>query len=144
MMKHFKTLLASFIFIFGVASPMVALLAPSTPVNAACDDRVLGIPPWYRGLTAGDDCLIVNPNDVGGPGAFITRLVLNFIEIGVVITAYIAAGFIIYGGFQFLTNGANPSAVEAARKTILNAVIELAIALSAVAILNFIFGITAT
>jgi len=143
-MKTLRYLLASFIFAIGVAGPMMVVASPA-PVSAVaeCDGRLIGIPPWYRGLTKleGESCTIVNPTEAGGLGAFITKLALNIIEIGVVIAGYVAIGFILYGGFIFLTNGFNPSMVEKGRMTILNAVIGLAIALGAVAILNLIFGL---
>ena len=143
-MKTLRYILASFIFAIGVAGPLVAVTSPA-PVSAVaeCDGRLIGIPPWYRGLTKveGEDCAIVSPTEAGGIGAFITKLALNIIEIGVVIAGYVAIGFILYGGFIFLTNGFNPQMVEKGRMTILNAVIGLAIALAAVGILNLIFGL---
>lgn len=152
-MKTLRYLLASFIFAVGVAGPMMVVASPA-PVSAvpACDGRLIGIPPWYRGLTKEvpsqsgtgsntNECTIVSPAEAGGLGAFITKLALNIIEIGVVIAGYVAIGFILYGGFIFLTNGFNPSMVEKGRMTILNAVIGLAIALGAVGILNLIFNL---
>jgi len=143
-MKALRYLLASFIFGIGVAGPMLVVAVPNAVSAAAqCDGRLIGIPPWYRGLTKVEDgsCSIVTPTEAGGIGSFITKLALNIIEIGVVIVGYIAIGFILYGGFIFLTNGSNPTMVEKGRTTILNAVIGLAIALGAVGILNLIFGI---
>jgi len=141
-MKYVKFALASLIFAFMIAGPTLIVTSP-TPVSAACENRLLGIPPWYRGLTTevNGDCVIQSPTDAGGLQPFITKLALNIIEIGVVLAGYIAAFFILFGGFRFLTGGGNSSSIEAARKTILNAVIGLAIALGAVAILNLIFGI---
>ena len=141
-MKQLKLILGAFIFMFAFAGPIVAVSVP-TPVAAACDGRVLGIPPWYRGLTtgSGEDCVIASPEQAGGISQFVLKLALNIIEMGIIIVGYIAIFFILYGGFQFLTGGANPGQVEKARNTILHAVIGLAIALAAVAILNIIFGL---
>ncbi len=149
MIKSMKYILAVFIFAIGVAGPAVTLVAPAPSANAVpeCDGRLMGIPPWYRGVTVNDgdaanpNCSIEPPAGSDQIGIFITKIALNVIEIGVVIAGYIAIGFILYGGFMFMTNGANPTVVEKARMTILNAVIGLAIALGAVAILNLIFGI---
>lgn len=142
-MKYLRLLLASFIFGVMVAGPAVTVVSP-TPVNAACGDRVLGLPPWYRGLTkseGGNACMVMSPTEVGGIGNFITRLALNIIEMGLVIVGYIALFFILYGGFQFITGGDTPGQVEKARHSVLNAVIGLVISLSAVAIVNIIFSI---
>lgn len=141
-MKKFLNIIVGAAFIFLVASPVMAVTAPVVePVSADCDSSLLGIPPWYRGLTTGSDCAIVSPNNVGGIENFIWRIVLNVIQMGLVIVAYIAVFFIIYGGFLFITGGSNPSQVEKARKSILNAVVGLVIALAAIAVTNFIFGI---
>jgi len=135
------TLLAGF-FMFMVASPVLAVTSPVAPqASAACDDSVLGIPPWYRGLT-NSDCSIKSPSPTeNGLQIFIWTIVLNVIEMALVITAYIAVFFILYGGFQFIVGGSNPDAVSRARKTILNAVIGLIVAMSAIAINKFIFQI---
>lgn len=130
-----------------VASPFVALAAPAvSSVDAKCADRFLGIPTWYRGITVSDtDCAIQAVT--GGSdaiGGFIWKIVLNIIEMALVIVVYIAVAFILYGGFLFMTGGGNPSMLQAARKTLLNAVIGLVIAMGAIAITNFVFGIVST
>lgn len=139
-MKTLRYIVACFAFLFFIASPIVAVAVP-TPVSAACDDRLLGIPPWYRGVTTGPDCLIQNPVGNEELGAFITKIALNIVEIMMVITAYIALFFILYGGFLFIANNGSSETVQKGSRTVLNAIIGLAISLGAVAILNFVFGI---
>ncbi len=142
MKKIFSLILVSVYMLF-VAAPLVTIAVP-TNVSAgpACEARFLGIPPWYRGLTD-DGCVpkVPDTSDDNAIGNFIWKIVLNGIEMALVITAYIAIFFIIYGGFQFMTGGSNPSQVEKARKTILNAVIGLVIAMGAISIVNFIFSL---
>lgn len=143
-MKRIKNFLLAGLFIFTIAAPITATIAPQT-VSAAdgCESRLLGIPPWFRGLTTGTppNCAIQSPNDAGGLSTFIWRIVLNIIEMAVVIVAYIAVFFILYGGFQFIVGGSNPSMIEKGRKTILNAVIGLVIAMGAIGITNLVFSI---
>lgn len=141
-MKYLKLALASLVFGFAVAGPATIIATP-TPAAASCDTRVLLIPAWYRGLTtgSGENCTVVSPDKAGGIEAFITKIAINLIEMAMIIVGYIALFFILYGGFQFITGGSNPSTVEKARNTILHAVIGLAISLGAVAILNLIYGI---
>lgn len=134
---------ATFVFAAMIVAPAAVIAVPTTvsanTVNPSCENRILLLPPWYRGLTEGQDCTVVGPgNDIGG---YITKIALNIIEMIIIIVGYIAAYFIIAGGFRFLTAGGDPSVVEKARKSILNAVIGLAIALSAVTLTNFIFGV---
>ncbi len=144
-MKAFKNFIIAGLFIFGLAAPVMAAITPQTALaGAACEGRVLGIPPWYRGLTD-DDCNIASPTDSGDQGdglqTFIWKIVLNIIEMAIIIVAYIAVFFILYGGFMYLTGGGNPSQLEKAKKSITNAVIGLVIAMASVGIINFIFGI---
>lgn len=139
-----KNILAAGLFIFAIASPVMAVANPIPQnVGAACEDRVLGIPPWYRGLTNGGDCALKSPNDLNPDGLskYIWRIVLNVIEMAIVIIAYIAVFFILYGGFLYLTGGALPAQLERAKKTITNAIVGLVIAMAAIGINNLIFGI---
>lgn len=144
MKAFFKSVVLGGLFIFMVAAPVAVVATPqSVSAAPACEGRVLGIPPWYRGITKNDppECGLKSPDDVGGLSAFIWRIVLNGIEMAVVLAAYVAVFFIIYGGFLYMTGGALPGQLEAARKTILNAVIGLVICMGAIAITNLAFGI---
>ena len=148
---NLKSLLLGILFAFGVAVPLLSVAQPAATVSAACgDERFLGIPTWYRNISDEDvngKCSIMSPSDMPGPEKdklrnFVLVIAMNVIEMAMVIVAYIAAFFILYGGFTFITSGSSPAGAEKARKTILNAVIGLAISLGAVAILNLIYGIT--
>lgn len=140
-MKRFLNIVFAGVFTLMVASPIAAVIAPVN-VSAAsnCETSLLGIPPWYRGMT-NDDCSIKNPNDMGGISAFIWRIVLNVIQIALVLIAYIAGFFILYGGFLYMTANGNADQVKKGTKSIFNAVIGLVISLSAIAITNFIFDL---
>ena len=123
------------------AAPVVSLATPAPQVSAACAERFLGIPTWYRDVVD-SNCNVEMPNGTSAElGGFIWKIVLNIIEMVLVIVVYVAVAFILYGGFLFISGGGNPSQIEKARKSILNAVIGLVIALAAIAIVNFIFGI---
>lgn len=148
-LKHF--LLAG-LFAFLVASPAAIVATPQTAYAADpgnCETRFLGIPPWYRGLTKTDstgDCAIMSPTDVSSDkknalSIFIWKIVLNIIEMALILAGWIALGFILYGGFLFITSGGNASQAEKARKSIFNAVIGLVISMGAIAISNLAFGL---
>lgn len=144
-MKRLQKLLIATIFIAFIAAPVVTVAIPQTTFAQAaaknCDARFLGMPAWYRGLTDAD-CNIVSPaSAAGGLSGFIWHIVLNVIEIGLFLAGYVALFFLLYGGFQFLTGGANPGQTEKARVTLLNAVIGLAIAMAAIAGVNLIYRI---
>ncbi len=143
MKNVFKNLFLGAFFIFAVASPIMAIATPQPVSAAGCESRVLGIPPWYRGITKDNPptCDLKSPDDVGGISNFIWRIVLNGVEMAIVIVAYIAIFFLIYGGFLYMTGGSVPAQLEKARKTIFNAVIGLVIAMAAIALNNLIFSI---
>jgi hypothetical protein len=143
--KFIKKILTTLAFAVLIAAPVMTVVATPTTfaADASCEVKILGIPPWYRGLSSKDStgqCSIESP-DGAHLSSFIWHIALNVIEIGLYIVGYIAVFFILYGGFQFLTGGSNPGQIEKARKTILNAIIGLVISISAVVIVNLIFGI---
>lgn len=82
------------------------------------------------------DCVIVSPDEVGGLSTFIWRIVLNVIEIGMQLIAYLALFFVMYGGFQYLTSSGNPDQASKGRSTILNAIIGLVIAAGSTAVVD--------
>lgn len=129
------------------ASLIGAMLAPpallATPVSAACSDAgVLGITPWYRGLQkeVQGSCQIKSPAN-GEVGKFVTTIVLNVLQAGFTIAAYVAIFFIIKGGFLYIVSAGSSQGMEDGKKTITNAVIGLMIVLLAVAIINTIASI---
>jgi hypothetical protein len=144
MKKTLRYIAALLTFGVIVGGPVMAVATPVAPTaGAECVQRVLLIPTWYRNLTEGSDCRIVSPDSVGGIQPFIVRIAFNIVEMIMVIIGYIAAFFILFGGFQFVANNGSAQTVEKATRTILNAVIGLAISIASVAIINLIFGIVA-
>lgn len=146
--KNITTAIASVLFLL-VASFLPVAMVPqdvSAANGKSCDGRFLGIPPWYRGITNAD-CSLKSPSDFSsgskdaGIGRYVWTIALNVIEMAIVLIAYVAAFYIIYGGFQFIVGGSNPGLVEKARKTITNAVIGLIIAMASIALVNYVFSI---
>jgi hypothetical protein len=149
-MKAVKKVIQTLVFTLLVAAPIFSVVIPQPAMAINCEQRILGIPPWFRGMTTTqkstitgkDECVIESPSQVsGGIQGFILKIALNVVEIGLFIAGYASLFFILYGGFQFLTGGSNPSTVEKARVTLLNAIIGLAIALGSIAVVNLIFGV---
>lgn len=152
-MSYIKKTVLLLTFVLFLAAPAISIATPQNTYAAVsnpsdCEKSFLGIQPWFRGLAVVENgkCSIASPgSQLNGstlelPG-FIWRIALNIVDIALSVVGYIAFFFILYGGFQFLTGGNNPSQIEKARKTILNAVVGLIIALGAVAIINLVFGI---
>lgn len=138
--------LAVLFAVFGGGSILAATTPVTTSVAAAttCDkaQSILTFPVWYRGLNASaDNCEIVSPDAVGGLSAFIWRIVLNVLDIALQLVGYIAVGYILYGGFQFIVSEGSSEGSAKARKTILNAAIGLVLSVASVAIINLVMGI---
>lgn len=153
-MKQIKRLLLTLGFAMFIAAPVMTVVVPQTTkaltADSTCEVRILGIPPWYKGLAqrTNGDCSVIAPgSDPNGLDLklsdFIWRIVMNVIEIGLFLVGYIAVFFVLYGGFQYLTGGDNATKIESARKTILNALIGLGISIGSVVVINLIFGIFA-
>lgn len=112
---------------------------------AACaEKKFLGINPWYHYLNleqvgkmqvdADGRCQLVNfafPGDVA-------LIALGVLDIALRLAGMVAIGFVIYGGFQFITSQGEPEASKRARQTIINAIIGLVIALFATALVAFV------
>ncbi len=127
--------------VLAVLTP--ASVSAANPKPKACTSTFLTFPAWYDGLLDGD-CKIASPStlDPKGDGLakFIFRIALNIIEIVLQVIAYIAAGYIIYGGFKYLTSTGSPDRVTAGRKIITNALVGLLISFMSIAIVNLVSG----
>ncbi len=146
---------ASFV---GLLLPMTAQAARFTgdatnDEGRACSSSFLGFPAWYDGLPRKEGtCDIavserVVQDDSGAKvedvsqdelNAFIFRIVLNIIDIALRIIGYAAVGFIIYGGFKYLTSSGSADRITSGRKIITNALIGLVISFMSVAVVNLI------
>lgn len=74
---------------------------------------------------------------VGLPGG-LPDLILGIINTILILAAVIALGFIVYGGFMYITARGDEQAVEAAKGSITNAVIGLVVLGIAAAIVQFV------
>lgn len=120
----------------------MAFVNAQPALAGACDERgrIMTLKPWYYNLMWGDSCELQSPSAVGGFGPYIWRIALNLIEDLFQITGYIAAGYIIYGGFLFITSSGSPDRAVRGRKTVFNAIIGLVIAIASVGVVNWVSG----
>lgn len=129
----------------AVPSSTFATTPTTKPTTAAsCSQNFLTFPTWFRGLVdvnkTTHECEITPPKS-GDLSAFIWHIVLNVIEIGMQIAAYLTVGLILWGGFGFLTSEGKPDATAKSRQTIINAAVGLVISVAAIAVVNLISGI---
>ncbi len=119
-----------------VPAPAQAQAAPlPTAVTqfAACSGGTFfGFPSWYA-------CL---PKDADGHPKLtklddVWLIAFPLLETGIKAAAYVALGFILWGGIRFIKSQGNPGEITAARDTIRDALIGLVICISSVAIVQF-------
>lgn len=141
-MKKLSAFLLTGLLALVVGGTAMAATSPATAAAAGgtCSSapQFLTFPVWYRGLNVGDNC-DVSVDAVGGDlSAFIWVIVLNVIDIALNVVGYVAAGFIIYGGFLLMTANGVPDKITKARVTIRDAAIGLIISFASVAAVNLI------
>ena len=122
----------------------------SNPPDATTKTHFLGLRAWYDGLefeifqkidengqeTGEYECYIkeLDPNDSNYESKMRVRvwtILFNIASMLTGILGYLAIGFVIYGGFQYMLSRGNPAGTASAIKTITNALIGLAICCSA-------------
>jgi hypothetical protein len=99
---------------------------------ADCTGQTI-LPDIYDGLRTGCEVKIDSLGDV-------MVLAGNAIGLLMLIAGFVAIGFIIVGGFTYITSSGDPSGIKKAKDTITNAVIGLVIAMLAFGIVRYITG----
>ena len=110
---------------------------PTASVSAAdCVGNILTLKPWYDGLTD-DSCNIQSPTS-DTMSSFIWHIALNIVDDILQIAGYVAFGFVVFGGFLYMTSTGQPEKATRARKTITYGLIGVVVAMSAVLLVNVI------
>jgi hypothetical protein len=129
--------------IFGLGG-VLSFAAPTTVNAVDCSGKTssfLSFPTWYRGLEGKDNgkggC---DFGDLKGKnlGSTIFTIILNVIDMALRVVAILAIGFIIFGGFLYLTSQGEPERTKKGTDTLLKAVIGLVIAILSTAVVSFI------
>ncbi len=140
---------------------LVFVPALTTTVHAsnveACrgSTNLLSFPAWYQYLEVSPppDCTVSAIRYDDGPGlggeseppvnigATVGALLLAIIEILLRVAGIVAVGFVVYGGIRYTMSQGAPDKLQAARQTIINGIIGIFIAASAVAIINLVSDI---
>lgn len=144
-MHKIKHLIATLALLFVAVVPVAANAMPLAQFGATCKNHpILTFPSWYKGLqcTAG-----TRPDGTSYQQPEITKLndvwvvALNVVECLIGAAAYVALGFIIWGGFKYIKSRGEPGQLVEAKMTIIYAVAGLAVALASTAIVVFVQGI---
>lgn len=147
MMKKYLVAAGLMVTLFGAMMPLAAEAAtsPGPATKKSCTSSFLGFPAWYEGLAKPPDCQLMSPADLDGPentkiARYIWKIALNVLEVMLMLVLYVSVGFVIYGGFRYITSAGDSGGVASAKKTILNAIIGLVLSFMSIAIVNLIAG----
>ena len=169
MKKIMKSMIGRLAAVFALAVMGASLIAPNTNAISVeqtikkemstfavnCEDQsfmVFGLRPWYSGLT--DEvvdannkttCTLKKPDANGVPlQQYVWMIVLNILVDLFFLVGFAALGFMIYGGFLYMSSAGDPSRAASGKNTLLHATIGLVIAVLANVItntlINVIFG----
>lgn len=120
-------------FAVAVPTPVAASGEPS------CGAPIfLGFRPWYANLCTGDsrDDEIKQPTNQDEIVTFIWTVVLNVLYDLLLAVGYLAIGFVVYGGFLYITAQGDPGKAAKGQKTLTTAVIGTVLAMAATVIVN--------
>lgn len=108
-------------------------------VAAECKKGFLGLRHWYEYLPDSrfDGCDIKSFRFFP-PNSDVPLVLLALVDSLLRIAGLVALAFIIYGGINYMTSQGNPEDVGKAKDTIINALIGLGTAITAVAFVTFI------
>jgi len=134
-----KKIIISLAIIIMSALGVVMLPAPQVAAED-CKTHFLGLPAWYDGLTD-DSCKIASPSGDEQVKAYVWTIVFNIVGLITGVIGYLAIGFVIWGGIQYMIAQGDPGKVAKGKKTIMNAVIGLIIAMTASILSGAVSGI---
>lgn len=118
-------------FVIGAYTPSVNA-APVSIFAATCSGNVIGFPAWYDGLSCkGTQPTLTNLNDMW-------IIALNVVQDLTMLVMYFAVGYVIWGGFKYIKSEGDPGKISEAKMAIVQAIAGFIIAISAVAIINFV------
>jgi len=137
MKKSMKAAIVGLLMVPAIALGSIAFM-PTGIASAACD-------PNNPTISGGADCANVSTNPqclftgatncAGKPGVFTT-----IINTALFIIGALSVVMLIYGGIRYTISMGDSKNVEAAKNTIMYAIIGIVVALLAAAIVNFVIG----
>lgn len=153
-MKKILVLMLMMLSVSGVAGVLVAEpvgaieFADGMTPDPSCESSLVGLKPWYAGLvgkTKDGKCVVGTPksdkDDNTNMTTFVWTIVLNVLEDLFIIAGYLALGFIIYGGYAYMTSAGDPGKATKGKSLISSAVVGLIIAILATSITSVLTNI---
>lgn len=137
-------MVGGFVAVMAPANAMAAGLADAKPEYNCGAPVFLGFKPWYQSLCNGNirgdstngGSEVVQPINEDETKQFIWIVVLNVLFDVFLAVGYLAIGFIIYGGFLYITAQGDPGRALKGQKTLTTAIIGMILTMSATVIVN--------
>jgi hypothetical protein len=103
---------------------------------ANCEQPFFGLVPWYHYLNVNaGNCEVQNFNFLGGDVALVLLAIVDDL---LRVAGIVAIAFVVYGAIQYIASQGSPEATAKAQTTIINALIGMAIAITAIAFVSFL------
>lgn len=118
----------------------VAMLPAQEASATDCYNHFLGLTAWYDGLTD-SNCEIIQPNSDEELKSYVWTIALNVVSMIMGIVGYLAIGLVMWGGIQYMIAHGDPTKLAKGKKTITNAVVGLALVMTASIISGTVAGI---
>ena len=118
----------------------VAMLPAQEASATDCYNHFLGLTAWYDGLTD-SNCEIIQPNSDEELKIYVWTIALNVVSMIMGIVGYLAIGLVMWGGIQYMIAHGDPVKLAKGKKTITNAVVGLALVMTASIISGTVAGI---
>ncbi len=138
-----------------------ASAASSTPANVEhCNKNIFGMRAWYyymdqeftsasapKDIHGNQDACEIKcfnifdlstPNDCGKKSSDIPAVFLAVIDDLLRVAGLVAVAFVLVGAFKYVISEGNPEKTSEAKSSILNALIGMAVAMTAIAFISFI------
>lgn len=135
----------SLILLVGIIMPLGIFTGSVSAQDKNCvpNQSFLGIPTWYKYLTATEDTSgrcspRLTTDSQGNEINSLLPIGLAILEAMIRLAGVVAVVMIFWAGFKYITSQGNPDAAAGARKTAINALIGLVIVVLSTTIISFI------
>lgn len=117
---------------------MIMTLLTHFAATNQCKPLFFGLRPWYYYLEQDANCNIINFTVLDAEGSDFLLIALALVDDLLRIAAFVAVGYIIYGGILYMTSQGAPDQAGKAQSTIQNALIGLVIAVASISLVGFV------
>lgn len=108
--------------------------------NKCSSHHFMGLRAWYDNVDA--VCSGKQPKDQYEVRATIWLIVLNLVTMVLQVAGYVCVGFVVWGGYQYMLSRGDAGKVASGKKTITNALIGIALCMTASLISGAVVDIT--